>query len=467
MRFASSLTGLALFSSCFAGCGSSSSDPAPGGGSSDASVEVDAGDAAPDASGDEAPDGAGDANDEADAPAFPELLPSRCAPAVAEDARGFDRSYAPSTGAPLEEELAAYVLALLDRVAGASAAEGADATLAALASAHGAALNGAVANCADVACLGAAAKWSAADVATMTDALVALRATSPPIAEVATRLRKSGRAWLHAGGSDDELLRGAIGDAAKALDAGFDSHVAGLGFDAAAKIVADAAKTAATDAAHAPLAAMVLAGLAADGRDEATRYEPMESGENAAALARIRTLDFSKWPFAAIMVPGQGPNDLTTNLNPLGRTRADQGAARLAAGLAPLLVLSGGHVHPDRTPYSEAIEMKKYVMTTYGVRDDEILVDPHARHTTTNLRDVARLFLRYGVPVDQPTIITSDTYQSIYIRAVDPSDIFGARCLDELGYLPWRSVVGLGEKDSCWLPSVASVHADPNDLLDP
>jgi hypothetical protein len=211
----------------------------------------------------------------------------------------------------------------------------------------------------------------------------------------------------------------------------------------------------------------VLGGLEADGRDEAARYEPLADGENAAALARIRCIDFSKYPFAAIVVPGQGPTDFDHPLDPTGQIRADQAAARLAAGLAPLIALSGGHVHPDRTPYSEAIEMKQYLIATYAIPEAAILVDPHARHTTTNLRNVARLLYRYGVPVDRPSLVTTDEFQTAYIAAAGANQVFGKRCLDELGYFPYRGLSKLDLLDDCWVPSVDSLYADARDLLDP
>ncbi len=127
-----------------------------------------------------------------------------------------------------------------------------------------------------------------------------------------------------------------------------------------------------------------------------TRYEPLVTSENQKALAALATIDWKAFPFAAILVPGLGPVTLDTPLSEGGRLRCDYARARFDKKLAPLIVLSGGHVHPDRTPYSEAIEMKKY-LRAQGVPESALLVDPHARHTTTNLRNVGRILLRAGV----------------------------------------------------------------------
>src|SRR5262249_4741030 len=154
---------------------------------------------------------------------------------------------------------------------------------------------------------------------------------------------------------------------------------------------------------------VVLAALAEQKRDEAARYEPLAQGENRAALERIPNIDWPTYPYSLILVPGQGPTSLDVPLDPGGQYRCDLAVDRYHARLAPLIAVSGGHVHPDRTPYSEAIQMKQYLMTMKGIPEDAILVDPHARHTTTNLRNVSRLLYRYHIPADRPVLVTSDS----------------------------------------------------------
>ena len=115
-----------------------------------------------------------------------------------------------------------------------------------------------------------------------------------------------------------------------------------------------------------------------------------------------------------ILVPGQGPTTLSTPLDVLGQARCDLAAARFAAKYAPFVALSGGHVHPDRTPYCEALEMKQYMMTMY--------VSPSPRSLSTRTRGTRRrtsatcragAFFRYGIPVDRPALVTSDIFQSV------------------------------------------------------
>jgi len=399
---------------------------------------------------------------------FSALVPANCPVPVAEDFHGADPRAPLATTASIIERKAFYVLALLDVGGDTRTAVLTWPALATLAADHVQRLQAALGDCdSDVTCWGQAVKWSDAEVESAGDALVSLYDASPAIRTAAAALRRSGEAELHAASSDAQLLSAAWRDAAQALNKGWDEHVAVLATATVSGLLADALTIAPSAAFFSPLLDVVLGGLAADGRDEAARYEPLADGENAAVLARIPCIDFSKYPFAAIVVPGQGPMDLNHPLDPDGQVRADQAAARFAAGLAPLIALSGGHVHPDRTPYSEAIEMKLYLMTTYAIPEAALLVDPHARHTTTNLRNVGRLFYRYGIPVDRPSLITTDEFQTAYIAAADATQVFGKRCLDDLGYFPYRGVSKLDLVDDCWVPSVDSLYADARDLLDP
>ena len=143
--------------------------------------------------------------------------------------------------------------------------------------------------------------------------------------------------------------------------------------------------------------------------------------------------------------------------------RCDLAAARYAAGLAPVILTTGGHVHPDRTIYSEAIEMKQYLMTTYGVPESAILVDPYARHTTTNLRNATRELLHAGIPPASTVLIVSDAIQTAYIRG----DAFALRCDAELHFRPWRGLDARTATDTCMTLEPVSLTTDAADLLDP
>jgi hypothetical protein len=198
-------------------------------------------------------------------------------------------------------------------------------------------------------------------------------------------------------------------------------------------------------------------------RDEAGRLEPMESGENAAAWKRMKSVDWGRYPYSVIVVPGAG-NDLTgVALSPGGKLRDDIAAKRFHDGKAPFVLVSGGFVHPAHTEFSEAIEMKRDLMSRLGVPANAIIVDPHARHTTTNMRNAARLLYRYGAPFDKKALVSTDPQQSTYIEGAG----FAKRCVDELGYVPYKLLGRISQFDLEFLPVVDSLQSDPKDLLDP
>lgn len=432
-------------------CGASSDDPvstAPGG-TPDAGADGDASD--PDAG---------------DAGSVPALDPSRCSdPGPA--GPDFAAAYVP-VPSPVLEGKALYLFSLLASDASSLAAIAADPTLSAIGKSRDAALRKDAVLCkGNPDCVSAALAPSADASAKEAAALVTALAGAGRLAWLAAeQMRPSGRFHRYAALPDAELVKTAYVDAAAALAAGFDAYARDLTPSALDGVVA------AVVASHPeplpffrPLELVVLDAMAADGRDEAGRYEPLEAGENAAARAAIPTLDFAAHPFSLILVPGQGPTKPDVALDPAGQKRVDLAYRRFEKKQAPLFLLSGGHVHPDRTKYAEALEMKKYLMATYGVPASRILVDPHARHTTTNLRNGSRLALRYGVPADRPMLVTSDLFQSLYIGYWDGD--FGPRCQKELGYLPWRKLVPLSDNDSCLVPVSTSLHLDARDLLDP
>jgi hypothetical protein len=198
-------------------------------------------------------------------------------------------------------------------------------------------------------------------------------------------------------------------------------------------------------------------------RDEAGRYEPMELGENAAAFRRMKTVEWAKYPYSVIVVPGAGNDRPGVNLSPAGRLRDELAAKRFRDGKAPVVIVSGGFVHPIRTEFSEAIEMKHDLMTRFGIPEDSIIVDPHARHTTTNMRNAARLMYRYGIPFDKTALVTTDPWQSQNIE----SSAFDKRCIDELGYVPQKIVSRVSAFDLTFLPSRSSLQANPMEPLDP
>ncbi len=203
--------------------------------------------------------------------------------------------------------------------------------------------------------------------------------------------------------------------------------------------------------------------LSINGRNEAGRHEPMVTGINAAAVRRVATIDWNKYPYTVIVVPGFGPEKPDVRLAPQGRQRVEIALRRFRNGKAPFLLVSGGYVHPSQTRYCEAIEMRDALVTDYGVPPDAIIVDPHARHTTTNLRNAARLMYVYGIPPDRKALVTTDAQHSTYIEG----EPFARRFVDELGYQPVKIGARVSPFDLEFMPSIESMQVNPLEPLDP
>ena len=211
-----------------------------------------------------------------------------------------------------------------------------------------------------------------------------------------------------------------------------------------------------------PTLSFALKLLEANRRDEAGRYEPLEEGENKAAVQDLKNIRWSEYPNSFILVLGSGP-PAGLNLSKIAAKRADQGAQLFLERKAPLLILSGGHVHPMQTPFNEAIEMKKYLMEKFKIPEKSILIDPYARHTTTNFRNAARLAFRYGIPNELKALVTSSEDHI----AIVTKDGFRIRCSTELGYFPMEFITRVSPFAAEFKPSVASLFFDVNDPLDP
>jgi hypothetical protein len=212
-----------------------------------------------------------------------------------------------------------------------------------------------------------------------------------------------------------------------------------------------------------PSLAVAMRLMDANDRDEPARHEPMELRDNQQAVASVGKTNWNNYRYAAIIVPGNGPELTTTPLSPFNKMRLDIIADRYRKNWAPFIVVSGGYCYPFRGPYAEAVEMKRYLMQRWAIPERAIIIDPHARHTTTNFRNANRLLIRYGIPVDKLSVCVTTKSQTDYIT----NDAFDARNQRELGYLPYRAKKRISPHDIEFYPTVESLHMDPYDPLDP
>lgn len=163
-----------------------------------------------------------------------------------------------------------------------------------------------------------------------------------------------------------------------------------------------------------------------------------------------------------ILVPGAGAEDLVTALSAEGMIRCRLAAIQYRMGLSPFIVVLGGRVHPYKTKYSEAIEMKNFLINKLSIPESAIMVDPDARHTTTNMGNCARLIFRYGIPFNKPCLAVTTRGQSTMI-----SNTLAARCLKELRVIPFKNGARLSETEAEFYPLIEALHMNPAEPMDP
>lgn len=206
-----------------------------------------------------------------------------------------------------------------------------------------------------------------------------------------------------------------------------------------------------------------LALLDVSDRTDAIGYEPLTGGANAPAMARAKTIDWSRYRFSAMILTGVGPEVDDMPLSPYGKYHLRLAASRFAQGDIPFIIVTGGRAHPRATRFAEAEEMRRALIERYGVPTDAILIEPYARHTTTNLRNASRLLMAMGAPLDDDALIVCNPQQSTMIESVQ----FTKRNADELGYQPGQIGRRFSPTELAFRPSRTSARVDPRDPLDP
>ncbi|TKC62330.1 YdcF family protein [Pedobacter hiemivivus] len=211
-----------------------------------------------------------------------------------------------------------------------------------------------------------------------------------------------------------------------------------------------------------PSMQFALVALEINERNDAADYEPMMSTVNKSSLLAIKKTNFGAYKYSLILVPGEGPEERDTELSAGGMLRCRLAAEEYRIGVAPFIMVSGGRVHPYKTKYSEAHEMKKFLIQSLQIPESAIIMEPHARHTTTNMRNAARIMFRYGMPMDKKALTVTVKSQSMYI-----SDVMPKRCIKELGYEPYRMGNRLSDTMLEFYPNVMSLQIDYDEPMDP
>jgi hypothetical protein len=325
--------------------------------------------------------------------------------------------------------------------------------------------------------------WTQADIATVSARLrLLVNDRKRADALVAKQLRASHRFDRHAALGDADLLVAAWQATAAAMNQVIAVYATGAAprypkidsiiFDVAtpefaqmltAHGVATAARSRAHDLFFDPALRYAVGLLRMNERVDAGTFRPLLAGDNAATLAAIARTDW-KASYTALLVFGHGPEDAISRTGVMGHIRLGIAADLYQRGLAPFIIVSGGNVHPNRTPFNEAVEMKRLLVSDYGVPADRILMEPHARHTTTNLRNSARLLLGAGFPADKPALVVSDHKTIQYIGAPE----LAARNVLEMGVQPGTLSPGPYRFSLRFMPDPSAFHVDAAaDPLDP
>jgi hypothetical protein len=208
---------------------------------------------------------------------------------------------------------------------------------------------------------------------------------------------------------------------------------------------------------------LALSLLDVSGRLDAVAFEPLNETHNLAVIERSRTLDWSRYRYTAILLLGIGPDDLTTPLSAGGKLNVRLAAKRYFDGVAPFIIVTGAMVHPRGAHFAEAVEMRRALIERYGIPAEAIVLEPYARHTTTNLRNASRLLAALHAPANRDALIVSNTQQIAYID----SDEFHQRCPRELGYQPGTIGKSTSPTELTFRPSPETARVDPADPLDP
>ena len=332
-------------------------------------------------------------------------------------------------------------------------------------------------------CLADAWVWTEADIA-LVQARLRLLAERPELgrALVAQQMRPSGRFARYAALPDTDLLATAWTEAAAATNRMIAVYAKGAAprypaidamiFDMALPQVTDvlsahgvaiAAQAKGTDLFFDPALRYAAGLLQMNERIDAGNFRPLLGGDNDEANRAIGRMNWRGKPYTALLIFGHGPEDAQSRTGVMGHIRLSIAADMFARGVAPFIIVSGGNVHPNRTAFNEAVEMKRLLITQYGVPANRILMEPHARHTTTNLRNCARLLLAAKFPTDRPALVVSDHRTIQYIG----SDVLAQRNLAEMGVQPGRLTPGPDPFTLTFMPDPAAFHVEAIDPLDP
>jgi len=216
-----------------------------------------------------------------------------------------------------------------------------------------------------------------------------------------------------------------------------------------------------------PAMIAALSILELNGRDEAGRYEPLENGKNMLAINSMQNVNWSNYTYSGLVVLGDSPNSSgdAQNISNATIDRIQTAVNLYDQGLTPFLILSGANLYPNHTSYHEAIEMKKHILNNHAsVPESAIIVEPHSRHATSNMRDASRLIFKYKFPTDKKFIVTTSPGHSEYLEG----NSFTSKSIEIFGYVPVEFGNRIADHTIEFIPLANSLQMDSEaDPLDP
>ena len=391
-------------------------------------------------------------------------------------------NYSPVTSSSMLQDKAYYILTLFQNIKGVSNILLVDETLSSIARQRSAALINSPLNCKDsLNCYAQSFLWTEQENTNIQLALRKLYQNNLSIQKlVSEHLRPSGYFQNDVKLSDENLLLKAWVDAAKGMNYIINVYLLNKGARYAAidsvsypvnewyyKSVINEmffqVKNASSTSKlfFGPSLQVCLQLLEVNNRDEAIRYEPL-SNLNKKAYGRVSKTNFNNYPYSVILTLGEGPEN-TVSISPNNKYRCKTAAESYWKKLAPFIVVSGGNVHPFQTSYCEGVEMKKYLIEHFNVPESAIIVEPYARHTITNFRNANRIIYRTNIPFNKKVLCVTSKYHTDYLSNPE----FEKRCIQELGYAPFKEIKHLSDFATEYIPTIESLHINALDPLDP
>lgn len=211
-----------------------------------------------------------------------------------------------------------------------------------------------------------------------------------------------------------------------------------------------------------PLSHLTLAILQLNGRNEAGRFEPLSLANSAAYKSAGKTA-WSRYTYSAILVFGAGPGKETIHFSKENQMRCDSAIALYKKGIAPFIIVSGGFVHPFMTHHCEAVEMSNYLVNQCNIPANVVIIEPYARHTTTNIRNANRILIENKFPLNKPVLGVSSKSHIDYIVGQQFVDVLHR----DISFVPFAGMRRVSVCEASYLPLISSMQINSQEPLDP